>query len=70
MKLLKLRKYIELVYNNCSDRIDRKDSLNYLRKEITPIIKDKSELLNSLTKILFFKYESVKKFYAKKFIYL
>ena len=55
VKLLKIRKYIELVYNNCSDRIDQKDSLNYLRKEITPIIKDNSELLNSLTKILFFK---------------
>ena len=55
VKSLKIRKYIELVYNNCSDRIDQKDSLNYLRKEITPIIKDNTELLNSLTKILFFK---------------
>ena len=50
-----MRNYIELVYNNCFDRINQKDSMNYLRKEITPIIKDNNELLNSLTKILFLK---------------
>ena len=54
MKFVKIRKFIELVYNNCSARIDQKDALQYLRNEITPIIKDK-ELLNTLTKILFFK---------------
>ena len=54
MKFLKIRKFIELVYNNCSDRIDQKDALQFLRNEITPIIEDK-ELLNTLTKILFFK---------------
>ena len=54
MKFLKIRKFIELVYNNCSDRIDHKDALQFLRNEITPIIEDK-ELLNTLTKILFFK---------------
>ena len=54
IKYLKIRKYIELVYNNCSDRIDQKDALQFLRNEITPIIENK-ELLNILTKILFFK---------------
>jgi WD40 repeat protein len=54
MKFLKIRKFIELVYNNCSDRIDQKEALQFLRNEITPIIEDK-ELLNTLTKILFFK---------------
>ena len=54
MKFLKIRKFIELVYKNCSDRIDQKDALQFLRNEITPIIEDK-ELLNTLTKILFFK---------------
>ena len=54
MKFLKIRKFIELVYNNCSDSIDQKDALQFLRNEITPIIEDK-ELLNTLTKILFFK---------------
>ena len=54
MKFLKIRKFIELVYHNCSDRIDQKDALQFLRNEITPIIEDK-ELLNTLTKILFFK---------------
>ena len=54
MKNLKIRKFIELVYNNCSDRIDQKDALQFLRNEITPIIENK-ELLNTLTKILFYK---------------
>ena len=54
IKLLKIRKFIELVYNNCSDRIDQKDSLQFLRNEITPLIEN-TDLLNSLTKILFYK---------------
>ena len=65
IKLLKIRKFIELVYNNCSDRIDQKDSLQFLRKEITPII-DNTELLNSLTKILFYKDMNQLKSYIQK----
>lgn len=65
IKLLKIRKFIELVYNNCSDRIDQKDSLEFLRKEITPLIEN-TELLNSLTKILFFKDMNQLKNYIQK----
>ena len=54
IKNLNIRKFIELVYNNCSDRIDQKDALQFLRNEITPLIENK-ELLNTLTKILFYK---------------
>ena len=54
MKILKIRKFIDKVYNNCSDGIDQKDALQYLRNEVTPII-DNKELLNTLTKLLFFK---------------
>ena len=38
IKLLKIKKYIDLIIKNCSDRIDQKDSLYYLRTEITPMI--------------------------------
>ena len=38
IKLLKIKKYIELILQNCSDRIDQKDSLCYLRTEISPLI--------------------------------
>ena len=38
IKLLKIKKYIELILKNCRDRIDQKDSLYYLRTEITPMI--------------------------------
>ena len=65
IKLLKIRKFIELVYNNCSDRIDQKDSLQFLRNEITPLIEN-SELLNSLTKILFYKDMNQLKNYIQK----
>ena len=65
IKLLKIRKFIELVYNNCSDRIDQKDSLEFLRKEITPLIEN-TELLNSLTKILFYKDMNQLKNYIQK----
>ena len=54
LKFLKIRKLIELVSKNCSDRIEQKDALQFLRNEITPII-DNKDLLNTLTKILFFK---------------
>ena len=65
IKLLKIRKFIELVYNNCSDRIDQKDSLQFLRNEITPLIEN-TELLNSLTKILFYKDMNQLKNYIQK----
>ena len=65
VKLLKIRKFIELVYNNCSDRIDQKDSLQFLRNEITPLMEN-TELLNSLTKILFYKDMNQLKNYIQK----
>ena len=65
IKLLKIRKFIELVYNNCSDRIDQKDSLQFLRNEITPLMEN-TELLNSLTKILFYKDMNQLKNYIQK----
>ena len=43
---------------NCSDRIDQKDSLYYLRTEIAPILNsngNNKKLLNLLTNILFYK---------------
>ena len=59
IKLLKIKKYIDLIKENCSDRIDQKDSLFYLRTEISPMLNgndDKNkELLNSLTNLLFYK---------------
>ena len=65
IKFLKIRKFIESVYNNCSDRIDQKDSLQFLRNEITPLIEN-TELLNSLTKILFYKDMNQLKNYIQK----
>ena len=65
IKLLKIRKFIELVYNNCSDRIDQKDSLQFLRNEITPLLEN-TELLNTLTKILFYKDMNQLKNYIQK----
>ena len=65
LKFLKIRKFIEQVYNNCSDRIDQKDALQFLRNEITPIM-DNKELLNTLTKILFFKDMPTLKNYIQK----
>lgn len=59
IKILKIKKYIELILKNCSDRIDQKDSLNYLRTELSPFInKNNPEdeiLINHLTIILFIK---------------
>ena len=59
IKLLKIKKYIELIMQNCSDRIDQKDSLYYLRTEITPILNSdgnkNKKLLYFLTNILFYK---------------
>ena len=59
IKILKIKKYIELILQNCSDRIDQKDSLFYLRKEISPLINSNEpndeNLINHLTIILFIK---------------
>ena len=65
IKLLKIRKFIELLYNNCSDRIDQRDSLQFLRNEITPLMEN-TELLNTLTKILFYKDMNQFKNYIQK----
>lgn len=59
IKLLKIKKYIELILKNCSDRIDQKDSLYYLRTEISPLINTNNPLekinLSYLTSLLFIK---------------
>ena len=59
IKILKIKKYIEIILQNCSDRIDQKDSLYYLRTEISPLINtnepDDEILINHLTIILFIK---------------
>ena len=54
LKILKIRKFIQQVYANCSEHKEQKNALQFLRSEVTPIL-DNSELLNTLTKILFFK---------------
>ena len=64
-KILKIRKYVELVTNNCSNNLDQKEALQFLRREITPII-DNKDLLNTLTKILFFKDISTLKNFIQK----
>ena len=70
IKLLKIKKYIDLIIKNCSDRIDQKDSLYYLRTEITPMINSygntSKSLLNSLTNILFYKDMNLLTEYIKK----
>lgn len=58
IKLLKIKYYINLVNKNCSSGNEQKDSLEYLRKEITPVLNQdlrNADLLNSLTYILFIK---------------
>ena len=72
IKLLKIKKYIELVTNNCKKGSDQKDSLNYLRAEITPILNidlKNYELLNSLTYILFIKDKNKLREYINNFLY-
>ena len=70
IKLLKIKKYIDLILKNCSDRIDQKDSLYYLRTEITPMINGNENtnhnLLYSLTNILFYKDMNLLTEYIKK----
>ena len=71
LKLLKIKYFIKLVVNNCINKTEQKDSLNYLRTEITPLLnKDNkgSELLNSLTYILFIKDELVLNAYIQNFL--
>ena len=70
IKILKIKKYIDLILKNCFDRIDQIDSLNYLRTEISPMINcneiKNRNLLNSLTNILFYKDINLLKEYIKK----
>ena len=76
IKLLKIKKYIELIIKNCSDRIDQKDSLFYLRNEIVPMINNSENkiknknLLISLTSILFYKDMNLLTEYIKKNLYI
>ena len=69
IKMLKIKKYIELILENCSDRIDQKDSLNYLRTEISPLINynepEDENLISYLTLILFIKDMNFLKQYIK-----
>ena len=59
IKLLKIKKYIDLIEENVRDRMDQKDSLFYLRTEIAPMLNGKDDqnnkLLDSLTILLFYK---------------
>ena len=76
IKLLKIKKYLELIIKNCSDRIDQKDSLFYLRNEIVPMINNSENkiknknLLISLTSILFYKDMNLLTEYIKKNLYI
>ena len=54
LKILKIRKFIELITNNCINHSDQKVTLQFLRTEITPIM-DNKDLINTLTKLLFLK---------------
>ena len=55
IKVLKIKKYIYLIINNCYDRIDQKESLYYLRTELNQTINNSLDkhknLLNLLTNI-------------------
>ena len=57
IKILKIKKYIELVTKNCDKGLEQKDSLNYLRNVITPLYNQdiKNDELNTLARILFIK---------------
>ena len=68
IKILKIKYYIKLVLNNYSNHLKQKDSLNYLRKEITPLLNQDTELLNSLTYILFIKDEAMLKQYIENYL--
>ena len=71
IKLLKIKYYIDLVNKNCSKGNEQKESLEYLRKEITPVLNQdlrNAELLNSLTYILFIKDKNKLKEYINNFL--
>ena len=71
IKILKIKHYIKLVLNNCINHLEQKDSLDYLRTEITPLLNQdmtSTELINSLTYILFIKDESILKDYIQNFL--
>jgi WD40 repeat protein len=71
IKMLKIKQYIELVSNNCMKGKEQKDSLNYLRTEITPLLCQKLkdyELLNTLTYILFIKDKNKLRGYIENYL--
>ena len=68
IKMLKIKYYIKLVLNNFNNHLKQKESLDYLRTEIKPLLNQDNELLNTLTYILFIKDESVLKEYIKNFL--
>jgi len=72
IRLLKIKYYIDLVIKNCSSGKEQKESLEYLRKEITPVLNQdlrNAELLNLLTHILFIKDKNKLKEYINSFLY-
>ena len=69
IKCLKIKYYIKLVLTNCKNNKDQKDSLDYLRKEITPLLNKETELLNLITRILFIKNESMLNQYIKSYLF-
>ena len=68
IKCLKIKYYINLVLNNCKNKLEQKDSLDYLRTEITPLLNKETELLNLLTRILFIKDQFILEQYIKNFL--
>lgn len=71
LKLLKIKIYLELVTKNCIQGLEQKDSLNYLRTEIAPLLNQDMknlELLNSLTYLLFLKDKKQLKDYIDNFL--
>ena len=72
IKILKIKKYIELVTKNCDKGLEQKNSLNYLRTEIAPLLNQdlkNVELLNTLTYILFIKNKNILKEYIENFLF-
>ena len=70
IKCLKIKYYINLVLNNCKNKLEQKDSLDYLRTEITPLLNKETELLNLLTRILFIKEESKLNQYINSYLFI
>ena len=69
IKMLKIKYYLKLVLNNFNNHLKQKESLDYLRTEITPLLNQDTELLNILTYILFIKDQYLKNI-LKTFYYL